>query len=141
MGTNVANTPTSGEESASSGEALEVNAIVHLAIVLRVMLTIGIVLILLGTAIGLIRDGKLPTPVISVSRLASLLVHLNPAAILSLTAPAVLGVLIGSQAGAHVSRHLKNVVLVRFLVLILVYLAVTLLLQAFGVHVPGTSSN
>ncbi len=60
---------------------------------------------------------------------------------LSVTAPAVIGVLIGSQAGARVSRHLKNVVLVRFLVLILVYLAITLLLQAFGVHVPGTSSK
>ncbi len=60
---------------------------------------------------------------------------------LSVTAPAVIGVLIGSQAGARVSRHLKNVVLVRFLVLILVYLALTLLLQAFGVHVPGTSSS
>jgi hypothetical protein len=60
---------------------------------------------------------------------------------LSVTVPAVLGVLIGSQTGAQVSRHLKNVVLIRFLVLILVYLAVTLLLQAFGIHVPGTSSS
>jgi uncharacterized membrane protein YfcA/uncharacterized membrane protein len=59
---------------------------------------------------------------------------------LSVTVPAVLGVVIGSQTGARVSRHLKNVVLVRFLVLILVYLAVTLLLQAFGVNLPGTSS-
>jgi uncharacterized membrane protein YfcA/uncharacterized membrane protein len=59
---------------------------------------------------------------------------------LSVTVPAVLGVIIGSQTGARVSRHLKNVVLVRFLVLILVYLAVTLLLQAFGVNLPGTSS-
>jgi uncharacterized membrane protein YfcA len=59
---------------------------------------------------------------------------------LSVTVPAVLGVLIGSQTGARVSRHLKNVVLIRFLVLILVYLAVTLLLQAFGVNLPGTSS-
>ncbi|HVX30695.1 MAG TPA: TSUP family transporter, partial [Nitrolancea sp.] len=59
---------------------------------------------------------------------------------LSVTVPAVLGVLIGSQTGARASRHLKNVVLIRFLVLILVYLAVTLLLQAFGINLPGTSS-
>ena len=60
---------------------------------------------------------------------------------LSVTAPAVLGVIIGSQTGARVSRHLKNAVLIRFLVLILVYLAVTLLLQAFGINLPGTSSG
>lgn len=60
---------------------------------------------------------------------------------LSVTVPAVLGVLIGSQTGARVSRHLKNAVLIRFLVLILIYLAVTLLLQAFGVNLPGTSAG
>lgn len=58
---------------------------------------------------------------------------------LSVTVPAVIGVLIGAQAGAHVSRHVRSVVLVRILVLILAYLAVTLLLQAFGVNLPGTS--
>ncbi|HEX3722368.1 MAG TPA: sulfite exporter TauE/SafE family protein, partial [Nitrolancea sp.] len=60
---------------------------------------------------------------------------------LSVTAPAILGVLIGSQVGAQVSRHLKNVVIIRFLVLILIYLAVTLLLQAFGINLPGTSAS
>ncbi len=59
---------------------------------------------------------------------------------LSVTAPAVIGVLLGSQAGAHVSRHLRSVVLVRILVLILAYLAITLLLQAVGINMPGTSS-
>ena len=58
---------------------------------------------------------------------------------LSVTAPAVIGVLLGSQAGAHVSRHLRSVVLVRILVLILAYLAITLLLQAVGINMPGTS--
>lgn len=58
---------------------------------------------------------------------------------LSVTVPAVIGVLVGSQAGAHVSRHVRSAVLVRILVLILAYLAVTLLLQAFGVNLPGTS--
>lgn len=60
---------------------------------------------------------------------------------LSVTAPAVIGVLLGSQLGAHVSRRLRSVVLVRILVLILAYLAVTLLLQAFGINLPGTSSS
>jgi uncharacterized membrane protein YfcA len=57
---------------------------------------------------------------------------------LSVTIPAMLGVLIGSQAGARISRRLRNVVLVRSLVLILIYLAINLLLQAAGVHIPGT---
>ncbi len=60
---------------------------------------------------------------------------------LSVTAPAVIGVLLGSQAGAHVSRRLRSEVLVRILVLILAYLAITLLLQAFGINMPGTSSS
>ncbi len=58
---------------------------------------------------------------------------------LSVTAPAVIGVVLGSQAGAHVSRRLHSKVLVRILVLVLAYLAINLLLQAFGVHLPGTS--
>jgi uncharacterized membrane protein YfcA/uncharacterized membrane protein len=58
---------------------------------------------------------------------------------LSVTAPAVIGVLLGSQLGAHVSRHLRSVVLVRILVLILAYLAINLLLQAAGVRMPGAS--
>ncbi len=58
---------------------------------------------------------------------------------LSVTAPAVIGVVLGSQAGAHVSRRLHSKVLVRILVLVLAYLAINLLLQAFGVHLPGTA--
>ncbi len=56
---------------------------------------------------------------------------------LSVTAPAVLGILIGSQAGARLSRNLRSVVIVRVLVLILAYLAINLLLQAAGVSLPG----
>ncbi|HVB63893.1 MAG TPA: hypothetical protein VNE17_04115, partial [Nitrolancea sp.] len=78
---------TSGEQSASSGEACGGSSFVHLPRVLRVMVTNGIVLILLDTAIGLIEDGKLSTSAISGADLPSLL------------------------------------------------------LQSFGVHVPGTSSS
>ncbi|HEU5422158.1 MAG TPA: TSUP family transporter [Nitrolancea sp.] len=60
---------------------------------------------------------------------------------LSVTIPAVLGILIGSQTGAAVSRHLKSVTLVRVLVLIVVYLAINLLLQALGIRLPGTSGS
>lgn len=60
---------------------------------------------------------------------------------LSVAIPAMLGVLAGSQAGARVSRRLKNATLVRVLVLILIYLALNLLLQAAGIHLPGTSSK
>ena len=84
MRINVAGAKTTGEQSTTGSEGIKGSAIAYLAIVLRVMLTIGIVLILLGTAIGLIRDGKLPTPVVSVTHLPSMLVHLDAAAILSL---------------------------------------------------------
>ncbi len=56
---------------------------------------------------------------------------------LSVTAPAVLGILIGSQAGARLSRNLRSVVIVRVLVLVLAYLAINLLLQAAGISLPG----
>ena len=60
---------------------------------------------------------------------------------LSVAIPAMLGVLAGSQAGARLSRRLKSVTLVRVLVAILIYLALNLLLQAAGIHLPGTSSK
>jgi len=58
---------------------------------------------------------------------------------LSVTVPAVIGVLLGSRAGAMLSRHTRSVVLVRILVLILAYLAVSMLLKGFGVPIPGTA--
>lgn len=56
----------------------------------------------------------------------------------SVTVPAVLGILVGSQFGVRLGRILPAVYLVRFLVVVLVYLAITLLLKAAGIHVPGT---
>jgi uncharacterized membrane protein YfcA len=56
----------------------------------------------------------------------------------AVTVPAVVGILIGAHAGARLGQYLPAVVLVRFLVLILVYLAMTLLFEAFGIHLLGT---
>lgn len=56
----------------------------------------------------------------------------------SVTVPAVLGILVGSQFGVRLGRILPAVYLIRFLVVVLTYLAITLLLNAVGVHVPGT---
>ncbi len=50
--------------------------------------------------------------------------------------PALLGVAAGSQVGPRVARRLKSAALSRLLVLLLIYLAVTLLLEASGVQVP-----
>ncbi len=55
----------------------------------------------------------------------------------SVTAPALLGIVLGAQAGSHLSRRLHSRVLVRVMVVVLVYLAATLLLQAFGIRLPG----
>ncbi len=55
----------------------------------------------------------------------------------SVAVPALLGVAIGSQAGSRVSRRLRGRVLTRLLVVVLFYLAVTLLLQAVGIRLPG----
>ena len=56
----------------------------------------------------------------------------------SVTVPAVLGILVGSQFGVHLGRLLPAAYLVRFLVVVLTYLAITLLLKAVGIRVPGT---
>ena len=58
----------------------------------------------------------------------------------SVAVPALLGVAIGSQAGSRLGRRLRGRVLTRLLVLVLFYLAVTLLLQSFGIHLPGAKS-
>ncbi len=60
---------------------------------------------------------------------------------LSVTVPAILGIQFGSRLGADASRKLRGVTLVRILVVILVYLGVVLLLQAFGIHVPGAAER
>ena len=56
----------------------------------------------------------------------------------SVTVPAVLGILVGSQFGVRLGRLLPAAYLVRFLVVVLTYLAITLLLKAAGIRVPGT---
>jgi uncharacterized membrane protein YfcA len=56
----------------------------------------------------------------------------------SVTVPAVLGILVGSQFGVRLGRLLPAAYLVRFLVAVLTYLAITLLLKAVGIRVPGT---
>ncbi len=56
----------------------------------------------------------------------------------SVTVPAVLGILLGSQFGVRLGRILPAVYLVRLLVVVLTYLAITLLLSSVGVRVPGT---
>lgn len=58
---------------------------------------------------------------------------------LSVTVPAVLGMRLGSNLGAHAARKIHGVTLIRVLVVILVYLGLVLLLQALGVRVPGAS--
>jgi uncharacterized membrane protein YfcA len=59
---------------------------------------------------------------------------------LSVTVPAVLGVVLGSQSGARLARHVRSAVLARVLIVALVYLALTILLQAAGITLPGTRS-
>ncbi|CCF84021.1 sulfite exporter TauE/SafE family protein [Nitrolancea hollandica] len=56
----------------------------------------------------------------------------------SVTVPTVLGILVGSQFGVRLGRTLPAVYLVRILVVVLVYLAITLLLKSFGIQIPGT---
>ena len=71
-------------ERQAGGEPPQEPTIIHLTMVIRVMLIIGIGLILIGTAIGLISDGALPTPVISVSNLPSMLASFDAAAFITL---------------------------------------------------------
>ncbi len=60
---------------------------------------------------------------------------------LSVTVPAVLGMRMGSNFGAHAARRIHGGTLIRVLVVILVYLGLVLLLQALGVRVPGASTT
>ena len=60
---------------------------------------------------------------------------------LSVVIPAVVGIQFGSRLGADWARKIRGVTLVRILVVILVYLGVVLLLQAFGIHVPGAANR
>lgn len=56
----------------------------------------------------------------------------------SVTAPAVLGVLLGAQTGSRIARRVRSITIVRLLVVILLYLALTMFLQAMGIQMPGT---
>jgi uncharacterized membrane protein YfcA len=56
---------------------------------------------------------------------------------LSVTVPALFGVLLGSQIGSRYARRARSKTLVRILIVILAYLAINLLFQAFGIKLPG----
>jgi uncharacterized membrane protein YfcA len=56
---------------------------------------------------------------------------------LSVTVPALFGILIGSQIGSRYARRARSKTMVRILIVILAYLAINLLLQAFGIELPG----
>jgi uncharacterized membrane protein YfcA len=66
-----------------------------------------------------------------------LLYYANDLLVPQVAVPAVIGVLLGSQIGSRLGRHVRGLWLRRILILILLYLATTLLLQALGVKVPG----
>lgn len=68
---------------------------------------------------------------------SAIIYYLNDLIDPGVAVPAVLGVVLGSQAGAQLARRLQSVFLARLLVAILLYLATTVLLQALGIHVPG----
>jgi hypothetical protein len=57
---------------------------------------------------------------------------------LSVAVPAVLGVQLGSRFGAVIAKRAHSATVVRLLVVVLVYLGAVLLLQAFGIRVPGS---
>jgi uncharacterized membrane protein len=56
----------------------------HLAVVLRIAAGIGVVLVVIGTAIAALTQGRLPTATVHISTLPGLLVRLDPDAILTL---------------------------------------------------------
>ncbi len=66
-----------------------------------------------------------------------LLYYANDLLVPQVAVPAALGVFFGAQIGSRIGRHVHGSWLRRILVLILLYLATTLLLQALGVPVPG----
>ncbi len=55
----------------------------------------------------------------------------------SVVVPAVLGVFVGSQAGARLAARVHGAVIQWLLVAVLLYLAVMLFVQALHIHVPG----
>jgi len=56
----------------------------------------------------------------------------------AVTVPAVIGILVGAHTGARLGRHIPATLLVRLLVLILAYLAISLLFDAFGIRLFGS---
>lgn len=67
-----------------------------------------------------------------------LLYYANDLLVPQVAVPAALGVFLGSQVGSRLGRRVHGRWLKRVLMVILLYLATTLLLQALGVPVPGT---
>jgi len=66
-----------------------------------------------------------------------LLYYANDLLVPQVAIPAVLGMFAGAQIGSHLGRRVHGLWLRRLLMLILLYLATTLLLQALGIPVPG----
>lgn len=69
---------------------------------------------------------------------SALIYYVNDLVDPSVTAPAVLGVLLGAQLGTRLARRVRGAVLVWVLALIMIYLALTMFLQALGIPMPGT---
>jgi uncharacterized membrane protein YfcA len=69
---------------------------------------------------------------------SALLFYANDLLVPQVVIPAVFGVFIGSELGARLGRRVRGLWLRRLLIVILLYLATTLLLQALGIPVPGT---
>ncbi len=67
-----------------------------------------------------------------------LLYYANELFVPQVAVPAALGVFLGSQVGSRLGRQIHGRWLKRVLMVILLYLATTLLLQALGIPVPGT---
>ncbi|MDI3342060.1 MAG: sulfite exporter TauE/SafE family protein [Sphaerobacter sp.] len=68
---------------------------------------------------------------------SALIFYLNDLIDPSVTAVAVVGMMLGAQTGARLARHIRSGVLTRVLMVILLYLATITVLQALGIHVPG----
>lgn len=68
---------------------------------------------------------------------SALLYYANDLLVPQVAIPAMLGVFFGAQLGSRLGRRIRGVWLRRLLMLILLYLATTLLLQALGIPVPG----
>lgn len=68
---------------------------------------------------------------------SAVIYYLNDLIDPAVAVPAVLGMMLGAQSGARLARRVRSTFLTRLLMVILLYLATTVMLQALGIHVPG----